>query len=403
MGNEIMRKTSQLSNLYKRIRVTLLILFVYILGSSIPLPYAHTSHQFTRLLHDTPMGITSFMSGANMQQLSLFMVGLNPMMIAMLLMQLLMMIRLFHFDTLSMSQIMYVQQGLILVLAVIQSAAMTVGLHLTDNPWTTASVIIILTTGSMFVTWLGFMNMQFGIGGTVAIILFNIITSSIPTVLGALRSINKLSHPTLILIAIVIFNILLMIFWLAFTKAYYPLKAVNILLDSHSKLVTTPLGLNMGAMMTYMVGMALLMMPLIFSSILGPHSLLARPGFDALISGIMSFFLYYFFSFVQFSPYQQSRSFRNSNTYIPGLHPGKPTQKYLTRLMWIVCFPGALLNSIQLTFGLMGQYFLGKYGGLSVIPMNVVMIVLIMNGVKDNLFTLTFPRKYERFSQRGDK
>lgn len=399
----MMRKTSQLSNLYKRIRVTLLILFVYVLGSSIPLPYAHTSKQFVNILHHTPVGIASFMGGANLQQLSLFMVGLNPMMIAMLLMQLLMMIRLFHFDTLSMTQIMYIQQFLILGLAALQSAAVTAGLHITNNAWQTAAVILILTTGSMFVTWLGFMNMQFGIGGTVTIILFNIITSSIPTVQRAVRSIRLLPHATWWLVGLVILAILLMIFWLAFAKAYYPLKTIDVLLDSHSKPVIVPLGLNMGAMMTYMVGMALLMMPIMFSNILGPHSLLAKPSFDALISGIMSFFLYYFFSFVQFSPYQQARSYRNANTYIPGIHPGKPTQRYLNRLMWVICFPGALLNSLQLTFGLMGQYFLGKYAGLSIIPMNVVMIVLIMNGVKDNFFTLTFPHKYVRFSQRGDK
>lgn len=398
-----MRKTSQLSNLYKRIRVTLLILFVYVLGSSIPLPYAHTSRQFVHILHHTPVGIASFMGGANLQQLSLFMVGLNPMMIAMLLMQLLMMIRVFHLDTLSMSQIMYIQQFLILGLAALQAAATTAGLQITDNPWQTAAVILILTTGSMFVTWLGFMNMQFGIGGTVTIILFNIITSSIPNVQRAIRSIRLLPYAGWWLAGLVVLAILLMIFWLAFAKAYYPLKTINVLLDSHSKPVTVPLGLNMGAMMTYMVGMALLMLPLMFSSILGPHSWLAKPSVDAFISGILSFFLYYFFSFVQFSPYQQARSYRNSNTYIPGVHPGKPTQRYLNRLMWVICFPGALLNSLQLTFGLMGQYVLGKYAGLSIIPMNVVMIVLIMNGVKDNLFTLIFPRKYERFSQRGDK
>lgn len=403
MENKTMRKTSQLSNLYRRIRATLLILFVYVLGASIPLPYAKVTKQFTDVIKNTPLGITSFMSGANMQQLSLFMVGLNPMMIAMLFMQLIMMIRLFHLDTLSMSQVMYVQQTLILLIAILQSATTTIGLHLTKTTWQTVSVIIILTAGSMFVTWLGFMNMQFGIGGTVTIILFNIITSSIPNVQRAIRSIQKLPHATLWLIGLLILAILLMMFWLAFTKAYYPLKTVNVSLDSHSKLVTIPLGLNMGAMMTYMVGMALLMMPMMFSNILGPHSLLAKPSFDALLSGIMSFFLYYFFSFVQFSPYQQARSFRNSNTYVPNLHPGKPTQKYLTRLMWIICFPGALLNSIQLVFGLMGQYFLGKYAGLSIIPMNVVMIVMIMSGVKDNLLTLIFPHKYERFSQRGDR
>lgn len=394
-----MRKTSQLSNLYRRAGATLFILFVYMLGSFIPIPFAKVTRQFVHAVNSTPASIMGFMSGASFQHLSLFMIGLNPMMIAMLFMQLLMMTRLFGFDTLSMNQMNEVQQFLILVLAVVQATGLTIAFHLTSSTFQTLAVITILTAGAMFVTWLGIMNMRFGIGGTVTIILFNIISGSIPMIRRAVKQILKLNNAYVWLTLLIILVAFLAVFWIAFSRAYYPLKTINTSLSSKEKPVIVPIGLNMGAMMMYMVGMALLVMPAFLASLLGPKSIFANPKFDALISGILSFGLFYFFSFVQFSPRQKAKEFRNSNTYIPNIHPGKPTQRYLTKLMWLLCLPGAILNTIQLVFGLMGSQFLGKYASLTIIPMNVVMIVMIMGGVRDTLLTLIFPQKYEKLAK----
>lgn len=395
-----MAKTSHLKNLYRKVGFTLFILFIYVWGSFIPLPFARVTNQFTHLMHTTSHSMMAFMSGANFQQLSLFMVGLGPMMIAMILLQLLMMTRLFGFDTLSMNQMAMAQQWLTLFFAALQSAFITIGFHLTATICQAVAVIIILTAGAMFVTWLGIMNMKFGIGGTVTLILFNIISGSIGMVRRAVTQIMKLPHAWVWLAGLLILSLALMVFWIAFTKAYYPLSTIDITLSSKDRPVLRPIGLNMGAMMTYMVGMALLMLPTMLGAILGPQSIFANPRFDAALSGILTFILFYFFSFMQFSPRQQAKAFRNSNIYIPNVRPGKPTQRYLSRLMWIICFPGAVLNTIQLVFGLMGQQFLGKFGSITVIPMNIVMIVMIIGGMRDTLLTLVFPHKYYRLAKK---
>lgn len=395
-----MRKTSQLKNVLRRAHFTILILFVYTLGSNVPLPYAKITHQFAHLLQNSPITMLSIFSGANFQHTSLFMIGLNPLMIAILFIQLLMLTGLFGFDALSMSQMNIVQQILTLVLAVIQATTFTIGLHLTRTLFQMASVIIILTAGAMFVTWLGFMNMKFGIGGTVSMILYNIIAGSAPMILRAVHQIMKLPHSYLWLTLLLVSALALMVFWIAFSRAYYPLKTIQVGLSSKEKPVIIPLGLNMGAMMMYMVGMALLVMPTFLARALGPKSIFANPRFDAFLSGVICFGLFYFFSFIQFSPKQQARAFRNSDTYIPGIRPGKPTQRWLTKVMWLVCLPGAILNTLQVVFGMMGSLFLGKFAMLTIIPMNIVMIVMIMGGIRDSLITLLFPRKYTKVMNR---
>lgn len=63
-----MAKTSHLKNLYRKVGFTLFILFIYVWGSFIPLPFARVTNQFTHLMHTTSHSMMAFMSGANFQQ-----------------------------------------------------------------------------------------------------------------------------------------------------------------------------------------------------------------------------------------------------------------------------------------------------------------------------------------------
>lgn len=380
--------------------MTLFILLVYMLGSSIPLPFAQATRQYHQLLNDTPITIISFMSGANLMKLSLFMIGLNPLMIAMLIIQLFTMVKIWGFDTLSINQTMKIQQWVTLLLTLVQAVVMTITLHLARNKYEMLAIIIILTAGSSLVVWLGFMNMHFGIGGTITIILFNIITMSIPTVKNAIHSLMQLPYPSLWLIGLILVSLGMLFFWNAFGHAYYPLKVINTSLSSRDDPVIIPIGLNLGAMMTYMIGMALLMMPTMLGSLLGPKSIFANYYFDATISGILAFMLFYFFTFIQFDPKERAKQLRNHNNYIPNVRPGKPTQKYIRNKLLLLGLPGALLNAIQLVFGLLGTHLLGRYAGFAIIPMYSVMIVMFMTGIKDTILTLLYPAKYERLTRK---
>ncbi len=114
-----MTQRIQLDNLLKRLGATLFILIIYVLGCTIPLPLVNISTTFRQILANSSIGIMSFMSGGNLQRLSLFSVGLSPLMIAMMIIQLLTMMRLFYFDTFSIKQMMRIQQWLTLIFAII--------------------------------------------------------------------------------------------------------------------------------------------------------------------------------------------------------------------------------------------------------------------------------------------
>jgi len=364
------------------------------LGCTIPVPLTSISSIYREVLANSSVGIMSFMSGSNLQRLSLFMVGLNPLMIAMMIVQLLMMLRLFYFDTLSTNQVMRFQQWLTLILAVIQSLAITLGLHITKTLLDSLAVTLILTAGSLFVVWLGNINMKFGIGGTITIILFNIISGSFPSLIRSVKLLSQQRYGIIMVVLAGIVGCIILVFWIAFNRAYYPIKIVNTMMSSHDKPIILPLGLNMGAMMTYMVGMSLLMVPTLLINVLGPRSIWANPYFNIAVSGGLAFVLFYFFTFVQFDPKEQAKTMLHNNNYIIGIRPGEPTKKYLQQVVLHVSFIGAVLNAIQLSFGLLGSQILGKFAGLAIIPMNMIMIVMFMQGIKDQLLMLLFPLRY---------
>ena len=389
-----MTQQTQSSNLLNRVGITLLILIIYMLGCTIPVPLARISSIYREVLANSSVGIMSFMSGSNLQRLSLFMVGLNPLMIAMMIVQLLMMLRLFYFDTLSTNQVMRFQQWLTLILAVTQSLAVTLGLHITKTLLDSLAVTLMLTAGSLFVVWLGNMNMKFGVGGTITIVLFNIISGSFPSLIRSVKLLSQQRYGIIIVVLAGIVGCIILVFWIAFNRAYYPIKIVNTMMSSHDKPIIIPLGLNMGAMMTYMVGMSLLMVPTLLINVLGPRSIWANPYFNLAVSGGLAFVLFYFFTFVQFDPKEQAKTMLHNNNYIIGIRPGEPTKKYLQQVVLHVSFIGAVLNAIQLSFGLLGSQVFGKFAGLAIIPMNMIMIVMLMQGIKDQLLMLLFPLKY---------
>ena len=381
----------------KRMAFTLFIILIYVMGTYIPLPFAEITSRYEQILHSSSLSIMGIMSGASLTRLSIFSLGINPFMIVMLIMQLLMFTKILGVDALSVEQVEYLQQFLILTLTVVQAVLFTYSMIPERNLKRDIMIVLILTAGSLIVVWFTFINTKYGIGGGMPIILVNILASVVPTIIKTIKDLRSLDnfYWLLFLLFLLIFGSLY--FWVAFIHTYYPLKVINTSLPSYDPEVIFPIGLNMGAMMTYMTGMALLMIPTMLQPYFPPDSFINQPYFRAIFTAVLTFLLFYFFTFMQFPPKDQARNFRDGHNYIPNVHPGKPTQMYLRKLLLIIAFPGAILTTIQLTLGLFGTNMLGKYAGLAVIPMNAVMLAMFISGMKDQVITLLYPYKYDRY------
>ena len=376
-----------------------MIVFIYLMGTYIPLPFAEITQQYSHTIHQTPLSILGVFTGANYARLSIFSVGINPLMFVMLIVQLLTMTKLFGFDALSQTQIEAFMQFLTLVFTIIQAMLLVFGLVSQRNFLRDFTMITILTAGSCLVVWLCFRNIKYGVGASAPIILASILNGAIPNIINNVRMLLTFKYAWLWITILFVFILLFILFWMAFNKAYYPLEVINPSLPSKSKAMLVPIGLNMAAMMMYMVGMAILTLPIMLTPYFPENKILTSWQFSAIFSTVMAILLFYFFTFVSFDPKDEAKGLRNSHNYILGIKPGLPTQRYLRKIVLIIAFPGAILNAAQLVLGLYGARFLGRYAGFAIIPMNIVMIVMFMSGIRDQVAALLFPYKYDRLER----
>ncbi|WP_251717659.1 accessory Sec system protein translocase subunit SecY2 [Lactobacillus agrestimuris] len=391
-----MIQNKNLLNVIKRLSFTLLIVIIYLAGTYIPLPFADVTRQYVQAINDTPLTLLGAFSGANYARLSIFSIGLNPLMFSMVLMQILMMTKFGGFDALSQNQVQYFMHFLTLIFTIGQAIFLVSNIDKHRDLLQDVKMVAILTAGSCLVVWLCYRNVKYGVGASAPVILTGILNNTIPNIIRNVKMIFTFDHVWLWIIGFIIFILALIFFWVAFNRAYYPLKLINPSFSSNSKQMLVPIGLNTAAMMMYMVGMAILTVPIMLSQKLSSHSIFNNWKFNITISFIMAVVLFYFFMFVSFDPKDEAKGFRNNHLYIKNIIPGKPTKKYLFKLIMIISIPGALLNALQLIVGLYGNYFLGRYAGLAIIPMNIVMITLFIGSIKDQLATLLFPYKYDR-------
>lgn len=287
------------THLTRHLLVTALIILVYMLGMRIPLPFVEITKQYRQLIAHSSLPVIGVISGANVTNLSLFSVGLNPFMIALLIIQILMMTKWFGFDALSQAQTEVVQQILLLLLSVGQSAAFTWSLISTKNLLKNLTITLLLTSGSLLVYWLCLMNMRFGIGKIAPIMLVNIINSSTTSFFKGLKLLQKNQHWPINICVMLVLMYVLIFTWVGFSRLYYPLQEVNTVLPSYSKLVLVPLSLNMGAMMTYMIGMSILMLPSMLAIHFSKNSLVNNPYFNSVVVFVISFFSLAFSNTVQ--------------------------------------------------------------------------------------------------------
>ena len=54
----------------------------------------------------------------------------------------------------------------------------------------------------------------------------------------------------------------------------------------------------------------------------------------------------YFYAFIQVNPEQMAENLKKQGGYVPGIRPGKNTQKYLTRILYRLTFVGSIFLAV---------------------------------------------------------
>jgi preprotein translocase subunit SecY len=364
-------------DLRKRVLFTLAMLAVYRLGSHIPTPGINTD-ALQKAFEQQSGGLLGFydlFSGGNLRKLTIFALGIMPYITASIILQLLTVVweplaRLQKEGDLGRRKITQWTRYLTLVLSILQSMGIAFTLQsqkfvVSPGPAFILMTIITLTTGSIFIMWLGEQITERGVGNGMSLLIFSGIVVGLPRAVTDLGNKVKSSQWGPYTIPAIIFLIVVMVLVVAFivfmerSERRIPVQYAKRVVGRRimgGQATHLPLRVNSGGVMPVIFASSLLSIPqmLTLSNAFRPGTTLNRlfgpileqmkwgePVYTLLYAVGIIFFAYFYVSIV-FNPSDVADNMRKYGGFIPGIRPGHRTRDYINDVLTRVTLVGAL-------------------------------------------------------------
>ncbi|MCY3048642.1 accessory Sec system protein translocase subunit SecY2 [Aerococcus urinae] len=403
--------------LYKKLLFTAIILIVYIIGRSIPLPLVDW-----QAIQQSPSG-NDFLSlalsatGGSFEQASLLSLGLGPYMSTMIIWRFISMFKWYKALKVPPRLDNYYRNLLTLILALVQAITLAVTYPLTPLQGTIMSsdfmaygtIILALVAGTFFTIWLGGRNQEAGIGGQTIIILANMLLR-MPSNFAALRIflIYRASFiEQVLLISVSVFALMTAFTTIVMDRAELRIPINRVMINNNfTEKSYLPIKLNPSGGMAIMYAMTLALLPRYIIDLI----LIFFPNLDLLrnlqyqlsMTQPLGAFLYVLliialslgFAFVNVDPEQLSENLQKSGDYIDGINPGKPTEKFLRGKILNMAIIGAIYMTAVVGFPMSLGVIFPEYSQWLNLPGSIVILVALFLNIIDEIRALRIRNQY---------
>lgn len=372
---ETLKNAWKIPDLRKRMLFTLMMLVVYRLGAVVPVPGIDRT-VVDSMFSGNAGGLLDFfdmMSGGAFKDFTIFALNIYPYITSSIILQLLAIAipkleEMFKREDGKKKMAQWTRYVTV-ILALIQATAYAVGFFnsaIIDQSFLSIlSVVIVLTAGTAFLMWLGELITEKGIGNGISLIIMIGIVSRYPSDFGTM--IYQVQNGAVNILEIIIFLIFAFIIIVGVIAIQQGERKVPV---QYAKRVV---GRKMYGGQSTHIPMKVLMagvMPVIFAS-----TLLAIPQtlaffFPSMAQGVQKYFsvaqspgvyvytilnifliifFTYFYTAVQFNPFEYSNTLKENGGFIPGIRPGRPTAEYLNKVLNRITIAGAIALAIIAT------------------------------------------------------
>lgn len=395
--------------LRKRILFTLGALVVFRLLAAFPVPGIDTFRLESFLASNQFFGLLNIFSGGGLANLSIVLLGVGPYITASIIMQL---------GTMMSSKLkaMYQEDGeagrmkfsqytryLTVPIAALQGFALISLLQQQGvidalGPFDMALNVLVVTAGSMLLTWIGELITEFGIGNGVSILIFAGIVAALPGTIS--RLIFTYSPEQIPLyIAFLVVAVVVTLGVVIITEAERPIpityaKQVRGNTTTGGQSTYLPLRLNQAGVIPIIFALSILLLPQMFINFtqnLGIGILDQINNFlTILVSNsfaygafyfVLVFFFTYFYTAVTFDPDQIAKNLQKGGAFVPGVRPGETTSKYIGTILSRLTLFGALFLATIAILPLLVQVFTDRpelaIGGTALLIVVSVVIDLL--------------------------
>jgi preprotein translocase subunit SecY len=385
-----LRNMFRVPDLRNKILFTLFIIFIFRIGSHIPVPYVDFKE--IKVLQESSktaggvVALFDLFSGGALTAVSVFFLGIMPYITASIIMQLLGVVipKLEEWQNegqTGQKKITQWTRYLTVALALMQSTAFVFVLksgkggllgqsnfNLPQNinlipsftPWKAIMIIMTWTAGTALVMWLGELITQRGIGNGMSILIFTSVVSRLP-----FQGSQVLLQAHAFKFAMILVIAVLMIWAIVFVESgqrRIPVQFAKRVVGRRmygGQSTYIPLKVNQSGVIPVIFASSLLTFPALLASIMGhgPQKWIndhlvgngTTSWFYIGCFALLILFFSYFYTAIAFNPQQQADHIRKQGGFIPGIRPGPPTERYLAKVLNRITLPGAIfLTAIAL-------------------------------------------------------
>jgi preprotein translocase subunit SecY len=367
------RNIFSIPELRKRVIFTLLLLAVYRIGAQIPNPgiSAAALAEFWQTQKGTIFGFIDLFSGRSMSRMTIFALGIMPYISASIILQLLQVVwpyleRLSKEGELGRKKItQYTRYGT-LVICIIQGSGIGIFLQALRSPGGAPIVpnpgigfqlltVLTLTTGTVFIMWLGEQISERGIGNGISLIIFAGIVvdfpRSIQSVVTGFRT-GNMDPLRLIFLVVLMLAVVAIIVFVERGQRRIPVSYAKRVVGRKvygGQSTHLPLRVNTGGVIPIIFAASIITIPQtiaqlikipIFQTISRQFNI-GMPLYNLLYVSAIIFFTYFYVSIV-FNPVDVADNLRKYGGFIPGIRPGKNTSDFIDTTLSRITLIGAV-------------------------------------------------------------
>ena len=368
----------RIPDLRRRVLFTLAMLAVYRLGGHIPTPGINFKllEQFFNQNQGTFLGFVDLFSGGQLRRLTIFALGIMPYITASIILQLLTVVyeplaKLQSEGELGRRKITQWTRYLTLLLSMLQSlgiayalqrGTMSSGEGYVLNPGTAfvLMTMLTLTTGSVFIMWLGEQITERGVGNGMSLLIFAGIVAGLPRAVmdlyqkAANATWGAFTAPAIAALIALMVAVVGFIVFVERSERRIPVQYAKRVVGRKvmgGMSTHLPLRVNAGGVMPVIFASSILTFPQTvlyhwkdtntFLGTLMREINWGEPLYTLFYAVGIIFFAYFYVSIV-FSPAKVAQDMQKYGGFIPGIRPGKRTQEFINDILTRITLVGAL-------------------------------------------------------------
>lgn len=392
---ETVRTAWRIKELRERILFTLAMFVVFRAGSAIPVPGVDASLLAEFFQEDTIFGFVNIIGGGNLSNFTIFALGIMPYINASIIMNLLTIVipKLKEWSQEGpegRKKISQITRYGTIVIAIIQALGLSTliaGEAVVDKTLLSyVTIIISLTAGTAFLMWMGELITEKGIGNGISLIIFAGIVAGFPIAVAMAAEQYRFGQISLLVILVVVVMLLALI--VGIIGLDQGQRRINV---QYSKRVVgrkmyggqathIPMKVNQAGVIPVIFASVIISLPQTMVSFI-QHPVAQRIAESLGWGTALNLVLYmtliilftYFYTAVQFDPFQVAGNIKKYGGFIPGLRPGRPTADYLARVTSRLTTAGAF----SLAFIAIFPIILENITGMSIVFGGTGLIIVV--------------------------